>query len=471
MIDCPHRIPPSGTPVTHHKAWKVIMPDWAWGTSVKIQTGKANPDHSPTTEDIAAQVIAFHAEATVDYNTGIDVATTEAAHDELAQPTWDTQPQTLPWHTTSVTLQTIHTSQLFRLSILRLQKVRLTTILLIIKAWVTQIRFILQQDKKKATSQEEHEGKDRRPTHWLLQLKWSLQWLGRGIRFFKLIELSPSSNPSEQAGIPSSNQVTVALIMDCPSIIVHAGKHYRALTDSGVVISLIRYSTYQAIDSSSKMAIQATMTKLNTADGSPMTALGMMVLQLWIEDFKFAHNFITCDRLPDMELLFGIDIQKKFSLSYVWDKEKNCYIQRDSKFLTYTRNCEQKATIGIVKSTLKIPPRHNGIIPINIKGHIIKGHIAYFISDQDSTKWKDLNINIINGIHNIKGKTSVNILMSDYTNKHITFNKGEYIGHLESPIDETPQSSANPDSPSTHKEHRKNDGRNDQTRYFQTNPS
>ena len=28
-------------------------------------------------------------------------------------------------------------------------------------------------------------------------------------------------------------------------------------------------------------------------------------------------------------------------------------------------------------------------------------------------------------------KTSVNILVSNYTNKHITFNKGEYVGHLE----------------------------------------
>ena len=36
-----------------------------------------------------------------------------------------------------------------------------------------------------------------------------------------------------------------------------------------------------------------------------------------------------------------------------------------------------------------------------------------------------------NGIHKIKGKTSVNILVSSYTNKHITFNKGEYVGHLE----------------------------------------
>ena len=37
----------------------------------------------------------------------------------------------------------------------------------------------------------------------------------------------------------------------------------------------------------------------------------------------------------------------------------------------------------------------------------------------------------MNGIHNIKGRKSVNILVSNYSNKHVTFNKGEYIGHLE----------------------------------------
>ena len=190
--------------------------------------------------------------------------------------------------------------------------------------------------------------------------------------------------------------------MDCPTIMVHIGKCYKALIDSGAAISLIRYSSYQTIDSSFKTSIQATRTKLNTADGSPMTALGMMAFQLRIADFKLADNFIICDRLPDTEILFGIDIQKNFSLSYAWDKEMNCYIQKDGRFLTYTRNCEQKATIGSVKSTLKIPPRHNDMIPIKIKGHTIKGHMAYFISNQHSTKVKDHNITIINGIHNFK---------------------------------------------------------------------
>ena len=134
---------------------------------------------------------------------------------------------------------------------------------------------------------------------------------------------------------------------------------------------------------------------------------------------------------PDItELIFGINIQKKFSLSYAWDKDKNCYIQWNGKFLVYIHSCNHTATIGTVKSPLKIPPRHNGVISIKISGPIIKTHMAYFLTDDSIPKGKDLNINIIDGIHKIKGKTSVNILVSNYTNKDLTFHEGEYIGHL-----------------------------------------
>ena len=162
-----------------------------------------------------------------------------------------------------------------------------------------------------------------------------------------------------------------------------------------------------------------------------MMALGSTALHLWIAEFQFTHNFIICDQLHETELIFGIDIQKKFSLSYAWDKDKNCYIQWNGKFLVYTHSSNHTATIGTVKSTLKIPPRHNGVIPIKICGPIIKTHMAYFLMDDNTPKGKDPNINIIDSIPKIKGRTSVNILFSNYTNKHLTFHKGEYIGHLE----------------------------------------
>ena len=143
--------------------------------------------------------------------------------------------------------------------------------------------------------------------------------------------------------------------MDYRTITVHMGKCYKALIDSGATISLLRYSTYKKIEDCYKTPIQPTTAKLNTVDGSPMSALGITALHLRIAEFKFTHNFIICDQLPERELIFGIDVQRKFSISYAWDKEKNCYIQKEGKFLTYTKNCEKKATIGTAKLTLKIP--------------------------------------------------------------------------------------------------------------------
>ena len=107
--------------------------------------------------------------------------------------------------------------------------------------------------------------------------------------------------------------------MDCLTITVHAGKCYKALIDSGTAISLIRYSTYQHIDNSFKTPIQLTTAKVNTTNSSTITALGITALHLRIADFKFTHNFVICDRLLDMEIIFGIDIQKKFSILYALD--------------------------------------------------------------------------------------------------------------------------------------------------------
>ena len=73
--------------------------------------------------------------------------------------------------------------------------------------------------------------------------------------------------------------------MDYPTITVHAGKCYKALIESGAAILLMQYSTYQHIENSFKTPIQPTTAKLNTADSSSMTALGMMALHLRIADF------------------------------------------------------------------------------------------------------------------------------------------------------------------------------------------
>ena len=241
----------------------------------------------------------------------------------------------------------------------------------------------------------------------------------------------PSPKTCSWRGLSSDDVITIAHITDCPTVTVHAGKCYQALIDSGATISLVSHSTYKQIEDCYKTPIQPTTAKLNTADGSPMTILRSTALHLHIADFKFTHNFIICNQQPDTELIFGINIQKKFSLSYSWDKDQQCYIQRNSRFLALTHATLQGTTIGTVKSTLKVPPRHNGVVPIKISGPLITTETAHFITDDSTPKGRDPNINILDSIHKIKNRSTINVIISNYPNKHLTFHKGKYIGHLE----------------------------------------
>ena len=88
----------------------------------------------------------------------------------------------------------------------------------------------------------------------------------------------------------------------------------------------------------------------------------------------------------------------------------------------------------------QIPPRHNGVVPIKISRPSITTDTAHFIADDSTHKGKEPYIDIIDGIHKIKGRSTVNVIVSNYTNKHLTFHKGKYIRHLEplelKPIDQ-----------------------------------
>ena len=65
-----------------------------------------------------------------------------------------------------------------------------------------------------------------------------------------------------------------------------------------------------------------------------MPLLDKATLHLCIANFKFSHTFVICDKLPDTDILFGVDTQKTYSLSYSWDADKQFFIQREGSFLT-----------------------------------------------------------------------------------------------------------------------------------------
>ena len=65
---------------------EVAIEDQVQDTTVKTETGKANPNHSLIFKDITAQAITIHIEATLDCDTKIDAAIVGAAQDDHAPP-------------------------------------------------------------------------------------------------------------------------------------------------------------------------------------------------------------------------------------------------------------------------------------------------------------------------------------------------------------------------------------------------
>ena len=288
VMDCPHRIPSLGTSKTSptQTSQKLPCPGQVQGTTMKTGTGKVIPDHNLIFIDIAARVITIHTEATPGYDIGIIAATPGVAHETHA-------PHIEITAINPTTPEIIHHVHIHPTNL-----------------------------QGEICTGHIHIPADHEANH-ISRRTWGVTIEDPHTDYYSSDEhSSDSGEEADHLNWVSPLQVVNPMnkegyLCTSPTITIHAGKCYKALTNSGTAISLIRYSTYQSIDDSFKTPIQPTTTKVNTADGSPMISLRITAL-LRIADFKFTHNFIIYHRLPDTEIIFGIDVQKKFLLSYAF---------------------------------------------------------------------------------------------------------------------------------------------------------
>ena len=95
-------------------------------------------------------------------------------------------------------------------------------------------------------------------------------------------------------GGPNAQEtITMACIMDCPTITVCAGKHYKVLIDSGAAISLLCYSTYQHIEDSFKTPVQPKNSKFEHHQWFIYGSLGYDSSSL--QDSRFQIYTQLCD--------------------------------------------------------------------------------------------------------------------------------------------------------------------------------
>ena len=206
--------------------------------------------------------------------------------------------------------------------------------------------------------------------------------------------------------------------------------------DSGAAVSLIHLQTYKLMPDTLKTAITlpGELKTLTTADGSPMYITGHATITLHLKNLRVTHHFIVVESLMT-DVILGIDFQREYRISYDWDEEKWCYIKHKGQLLCYTEDMESGINRVSVAKTIRIPPKHNGVISIFIKGHDIKTPTACFIRSQ----YTDPEVKLIDRVHDILHNVTLQVLVINNSNQHVNFLKGMKIGHLEPPIDELMQ--------------------------------
>ena len=135
------------------------------------------------------------------------------------------------------------------------------------------------------------------------------------------------------------------------------------------------------------------------------------------------------------DVILSIDFQREYRISYDWDEEKWCYIRYKGQFLCYTEDMESGINRVSVARTIRIPPKHNGVISVSIRGHNIKTPTASYIGSQ----YTDTEVRLIDGVHDISHNATLQVLVINNSNQHVNFLKGMKIGHLEPPIDNLAQ--------------------------------
>ena len=202
--------------------------------------------------------------------------------------------------------------------------------------------------------------------------------------------------------------------------------------DSGAAVSLIHLQAYKLMPDTLKTAITlpGELETLMTANGSPMHIIGHATITLHLKNLRVTHHFIVVKSLMT-DVILGIDFQREYRISYDWDEEKWCYIRYKGQFLCYTEDMESGINRVSVVKTIHVPPKHNGVISVSIKGHDNKTPMACFIRSQ----YTDTEVRLIDRVHDISCNATLQVLVINNSNQHVNFPKGMKIGHLEPPID------------------------------------
>ena len=89
-----------------------------------------------------------------------------------------------------------------------------------------------------------------------------------------------TSSDKDEWGRHSSNHYTIGLLLDGPTVTVHAGKRFKVLNDTRAALLLVHTSVYTMVEYYCKTKILPAAVHLKAVDGSAMSSLGKATLHL-----------------------------------------------------------------------------------------------------------------------------------------------------------------------------------------------
>ena len=95
---------------------------------------------------------------------------------------------------------------------------------------------------------------------------------------------------------------------------------------------IIQVLNLQKIKDCYKPPVQPTTAKLNTADGSPMSAIGTMALHLRIEEFKFTHNLLFVMNYQRWNLFLALTCKENSHCHMPGTKKETVTFKRKENF-------------------------------------------------------------------------------------------------------------------------------------------
>ena len=141
--------------------------------------------------------------------------------------------------------------------------------------------------------------------------------------------------------------------------------------DTGATKSCINYNTFTKIRNPKWLT--ETPPRVFAADGSDLSSMGIIQLNLKFGDKEVTQDFVVCRQLR-RDIILGVDFGKQNCAGIEWTMKRTRVLSLNGISVVEVEENELGLTVT-ASFHVKVPPRHNGVFQVNVHGDTMGTHI------------------------------------------------------------------------------------------------